>query len=265
MWKMTRAVLAKLPLITMLTGFAYCAGVEFRLSYWRAIGLPLMASDRPFAEMLREGLLGLIFAFAQVLKIYSIWSWIVGAALLFGFATFAFRRAESRALNWLRRKALTRRLRDGYEPSKASARFDVVDHFIDHADKVIQPSTSIVFLLGTAALAVLLPWAAVGERGTEQGLSALARYEDRYRQLRDGLVDVPIVAIRTYPSDAVVEAIPMDCQGDRCAAMTSSGPISLMKDRFLQESVARAVWDDTCRRAGGRGDAPSLHPLTAAP
>jgi len=254
MWKITRAVLAKLPLITMLTGFAYCAGAEFRMSYWRAIGLPLMASDRPFAELLREGLLGLISAFAQILNTYSIWSWIVGAALLFGFAAHAARWLESRALNWLRRKALTRRLRDGYEPSKASARFDALDHFIERADKVITPSTSIVFLLGVAALAVLLPWAAVGERGTERGQADMARYEARYRQLRDGLVDTSVVSIRTYPTDTVVEAIPMECQGDRCAAMTSNGPVSLMKDRFLQESVARAIWDDTCRKTVRQGD-----------
>lgn len=248
MGKIAKTLLGHLPVITIVTAFMYCAGVEFRINYWRAVGLPLMSSDRALAEVLREGFFGIVSTFAQILKVVNLWVWMLVGGVVYAIAFEVFPRIDNRLLNWLRRKGLARRLRSTYDPEKNSSRFDAIGRCIDRANSIIAPTGSILLTFYFACLIALLAWTDAGKRGAEQGRAMLRYHESLYRQLQDGLVDVSVVKIKALHGDAIVEAVPMSCLGDRCAAMYAGGPISVPKDRMVEESIIKAIWDETCRR-----------------
>lgn len=245
-WKMVRALSLRLPLVTVLTGLVYGAGVQYRIGYWHAIGLPLMSSDRPFAEMIYEGFFGYLFSFFRIIKPAYLIVGILGGALLFALVTDCRQRFERGFVEWLRRRAIARHLRGEYGSDRSPSAVDTASRLIDHADLVVGPSSSAILILCFAALVAMVPWLASGERGAEQGRAALKNAQARVRQLRDGLVDVSVVTLRTYPDDRIVRAIPLECEGNRCVAVTAEGPVSLPSDRFLQESIVKAEWPSAC-------------------
>jgi site-specific DNA-cytosine methylase len=79
----------------------------------------------------------------------------------------------------------------------------------------------------------------------------VAMYKERFKKLRDGLVDVTFVSVKRTEGEKLVRAIPMECRGERCAAMTADGPISLPKDSFGEESIARVELTDACYTEAG--------------
>ncbi|SEP09309.1 hypothetical protein SAMN02800692_3606 [Luteibacter sp. UNC138MFCol5.1] len=245
-----RALLLRLPHLTVATALAYGMGVEFRIRYWRAMGLPLMASDRPFAETVREGFLGFSVWFSRMLTVRNVTVAILGAAAVYALARFAWG-AFDRRLTELVAERRRNRLILGEDDRPIRPILRHLDALITHADAVVVPLSSAVIVVGLLFLSVLVPWTAVGDIGAEQGVSSLRAYEKRSHELRDGLVDIAAVSVRTLPGDVTVSAIPIECQGDRCAAMIEAGPISLPKDRFLEESVVKAVWGPDCLSEAG--------------
>jgi hypothetical protein len=245
-----KRIVVALPYLTFVTVILYVVGREFNIRYWRAVGLPFMATDRQFADMMFDGFVG-----------YFLW---VGSffgpkynpaltiVLVSVVVVAVYRGVE---LGVARAKT---KLMDGQgEPSKAplSPRvkgiFDEIEKSGGYFTKVSLALLMIPILVGMSALTPAVPLAAMGSKGFDVGMKDVARYESRIRQLRDGLVDVSVVSVKRVDNEPSVRAIPMECAGDRCAAMTSDGPISLPKDRFGEESVVRANLTESCFTAAG--------------
>jgi hypothetical protein len=245
-----KRVATALPYLTFLTVFLYLAGREFNAKYWRGVGLPLMATDRQFADMLYDGFLGyLLWAsslfgprFSPTLTIL-IFSAI--AAALYRVVQLGAARAGV-AIN--KRWGSTSSKPIG---PKAMGVLDEIEASGGYFTMISLTLLSIPILVGMTALAPALPTLALGGQGFVQGKKDIVLYEARLRQLRDGLVDVSIVSVKRGEGEKPSVAIPMECSGDRCAAMTQDGPISLPKDRFSEESVVRAEVTEACFSTAG--------------
>lgn len=257
-----KRVATALPYLTFLTVFLYLAGRQFDTKYWQAIGLPLMATDKQFADMLYDGFLGYILWAGSVLG--SKFDPTVSILILSIAVVTLYRLAQWGGDNVLK-MIEKRRLGSSREPLSPRVRA-----FLNELEKsggyfviVSLPLLSIPILVGMTALTPALPTLALGKQGFVQGKKDMALYESRLRQLRDGLVDVSVVAIERADGDKLTRVIPMECAGDRCAAMTSDGPVSVPKDRVGEESVVFAVVTDACFSQAGlerrRTEAPFHH------
>jgi len=245
-----KRIVSALPYVTFVTVILYVAGRQFNFEYWRAVGLPLMATDRQFADMLFDGFLG-----------YFIW---VGSLfgprfnptltiLLVSVIVVALYRGIEAGLSHASTKLKKRRRgmpRTFISPA-VKCLLSEVETLGSYFVKVALTLLAIPILLGTTALTPAFPLVTLGSKGVDVGRKDAARYEARSRQLRDGLVDVSIVNVTREEGEKPVRAIPMECAGDRCAAMTSDGPISLPKDRFGEEFVVRANLTEACFTAEG--------------
>jgi len=240
---------ASLPYLTFLTVILYLAGREFNSKYWRGIGLPLMATDRQFADMLYDGFLGYVLWVSSFLgpKFNPVLTIMIVSVVVV---------AVYRGIEWGVAYAMNRLSARREDPSIAPMSPRVIG-ILDEIDKSGGYFTSVALsllavqiLISMVALAPALTLLALGGEGLIQGRKDVVMYESKLRQLRDGLVDVSVVSVRRFEGDEPIRAIPMECAGDRCAAMTSDGPISLPKDRFGEESIVRADLTEACFTAG---------------
>lgn len=245
-----KRIVVALPYLTFVTVILYVAGREFDIKYWRAVGLPLMATDRQFADMLFDGFLGYLFWVSSFfgLKFNPILAIFLASIVMV---------AAFRAIEWLAARATAKLMERRSGPSKASLSpkvkglLDEIDKSGGYFTKVAMSLLTLPLLFWITALTPALPLLALGSKGIDVGKKDVALYEARIRQLRDGLVDVSVVSVKRVENEPPVRAIPMECAGDRCAAMTSEGPISLPKDRFVEESVVRANLTESCFTASG--------------
>ncbi|NID17228.1 hypothetical protein [Luteibacter yeojuensis] len=235
-----------LPYLTLLTAILYMAGREFNTNYWRSIGLPLMATEHSFADMLYDGFLGFFMWSGSLfgsrfdpLRTILVVSLIIVA--IYRLIEFVAEKAQRWAV---RHRANAQGPLIGPRVTKT---LDELTKWAGYFIAVYVPLLLIPVLVGITALTPILPSLGIGEEGWEEGRREFVRFEARVRQLRDGLVDVSVVDIRRADDGKPMPAIPIECAGDRCAAMTESGPVSLPKDRFGEERLVRsATWDESC-------------------
>jgi hypothetical protein len=239
-----KRVVTSLPYLSFLTAILYLAGRQFNASYWRGVGLPLMATDRQFADMLFDGFLGYLLWTGRFFgRTFS----PVAVALIISFVlTVVYR-----LLEWQLTRLKAKRVARGGEPSiglspRAERILDEIEKSGGYFSTISLALLAVPLLIGMIALAPGVPLLAFGGTGFDEGRKELASYEARFKQLRDGLVDVSVVKVKRLDGGESVRAIPMECAGDRCAAMTADGPVSLPKDRFGEESIVRADLTDAC-------------------
>lgn len=250
LFSVLKRVARGLPYLSFLTAVLYMAGTEFNTNYWRGMGLPLMATDHPFADMLYDGFLG-----------YFLWSSSVfgpNFSPLLATSIVSFVLAGMyRALEWGGERLTAKLAAKRADPSRpppdprVTRVLDEVAKLLGYFVTVAIALLMVPLLVGMTALTPTLPALALGSKGFEAGEKALARYEAKTRQLRDGLVDVSIVSIKRDDGKKAASAIPIECAGDRCAVVTEDGPISLPKDRLGEESVVRAIWTEACLSPAG--------------
>lgn len=244
-----KRAIRNLPYFTLLTGALYAAGQEFHSGYWRGVGLPLMSVDESVASLLYQGSIAYFLLLGEVLKFITKFV-VVGVLLLpvVGFALHFKDDFETRVNTML--FSQTNRAFSAFRERRLPSA-SIVDalssseRFTTNAMRYVAVSVAtLAAILMAFALAVL-----AGKQGFEQGRAAVRSGMAHLMEENDALVDVTVVDIRSLLNERIERAVPLTCAGDRCAAITSAGPISLPKDRFLGESVVKAVWDDTCRRA----------------
>lgn len=240
-----KRVVTSLPYISFLTAILYLAGRQFNASYWRGVGLPLMATDRQFADMLFDGFLGYLLWTG---RFFGLTSSPIIAALIMALVLTAIYRTIEVGLARFEARCVARGRDSAVAPlsPKLVRILDEIEKSGGYFVTIALALLAIPLLVGMTALAPGIPFLALGGEGFDQGRKEIASYEAKFRQLRDGLVDVSVVKIKRLDTEDAVRAIPMECAGDRCAAMTADGPVSLPKDRFGEESIARADLTEAC-------------------
>jgi hypothetical protein len=245
-----KRVATALPYLTFVTVLLYIAGREFNSNYWHGVGLPLMATDKQFADMLYDGFLGYILWTGSIFGLKTSPVLIIVIVSILGVLAYA-------GLEWgvdhVLIKVAARRKTSTKPPP--SPRAELIQEGLEknllrffHTTLVL---LALPLLFSLTVLTPAVPSVAFGRKGLDVGIKEAAHYEAEIRQLRDGLVDVTVVNVKLADDDKLARVVPMECRGDRCAAMTANGPISLPKDRFGEESVVRANLTDACFTAAG--------------
>jgi len=245
-----KRVLRDLPYFSLFTGAIYAAGRGYLSGYWSGVGLPLMDGYASVADVLYEGARAYFLLLANALD-------VVKLPVIFGILSLpliglAFHMQDrfKRHTESLVQQLLTPKLRAvkrKYGPAAESIAeaIDASEHYSAGVLRIARTALGVI-----AVILLAFTFANLANReGAIQGKGAVARRAAHLREIADGLVDVTVVRVRNPVDEHIEQGVPFSCEGDRCALMTAAGPISLPKDRFLEESVAKAVWDDTCQRA----------------
>jgi hypothetical protein len=234
---------ARIPILTVVTGYVYRAGGEYDSHYWRALGVPLMHDNRTFQDLLDSGFMAIALLCTEPFRGSSRWMWWgIGLCLFVALAWEGMVRLKRS--KWL--------LNLNLESEKTwlspawSRRKRAITRVMGRFFSIIQFPHFALTALSCAILIAFLPLLGVGREGTREGFRQATLYASLAKASKDRLTDVTIAVFRLTQDQAQGEGISMGCSPDRCALMTVDGPISVPKGQVLYETRLNALLPKSC-------------------
>jgi len=243
--ELAKQLILAVPGFTLLTAVMYASGREFDFEYWKECGLPLMASQHEFADTVYEGFLGFTSLLASFIgNAVAPAGVVLCVAFVGGFAPWALKLLERRVSAAIdARKA--RKAKSVVTPAETT---QVSIRDPDGIASAIERSADIGHIVGLGtfgALGVLLAPALlmlfIGAQGKYQAKASREHKIVQLDAVRKGSKGITVVKVRIPDSTSLAVAIPIGCQGERCAALAEDGPISLLKTDFIQESLTSGI------------------------
>ncbi|QDE40923.1 hypothetical protein FIV34_17740 [Luteibacter pinisoli] len=245
-----RKLLPQLPYLSLAIALLYIAGRQYNMSYWKGMGLPLMISSQSVADTVADGFVAwamLVFSWLPF-RVDPFWLILgvasVGAGLFFLVETLTRRGQQRRA--------------EGHRfppRTKASPAVDAVGEAIIRIIEIFPgfafPPVLVLFTFFGGLALVISPMKSIDALARKQSSVEATKYKASFTKLRDGLVDVSVARYRAAGDNTDALGIPMACTADRCAIMTTSGPVSLSKDKVTEEYLQAANLTSACYSEAG--------------
>jgi hypothetical protein len=246
-----KAAFLRVPFLILLTAITFACGHQFMHDYWDTLGLPLMSASSSVNDTLLNGYAGLLLWISPALH-----SGIDPTAIvILASAALVLSRLAARSVwvRMLRRRRVRRRLdsvmtRDRRKSFRRFARFA---HEYERFAKISLPALSAVVVLFSILFIITAPVGYAGKMGRQRAAKQLSQGRVDLQSLKDRLVDVSSVTY-TKPNGADVGmGVPLNCDSERCALLTTDGPLAIAKSRILDEYVERAELPPSCFTASG--------------
>ncbi|UPG93887.1 hypothetical protein [Luteibacter aegosomatissinici] len=234
-----RKLLPRLPYLSLAIALLYMAGRQYNVSYWKGMGLPLMIASQPVADTVADGFYAwalLVFSWFP-LAVDPLWLVICGPLIcagMFFFGETLTKRVERRRANGHRFPRRTKA-----PPIVQAAGGALIRIFEIFPGFAIPPILAIVTFIG-GLLIVISPMKSIDVIARKQSAAEAATYRHKLENISDGAAEVSVVRYQGGGDEKNALGIPMTCNTDRCSIMTSSGPVSLPKDKIVEEYLQAA-------------------------
>jgi hypothetical protein len=238
-FRAARRILSRLPYLSLAIALLYMAGRQYNVSYWKGIGLPFMNTRQPVADTVADGFYAwalLVFSWFP-LAFDPLWL-VVGGALictgLFYFGEALTKRAQHRRAGGHRFPR-----RSKVPPAVRATGEALVRIFEIFPSFAFPPMLAIITFIG-GLLLVISPMKSIDAIARKQSAVEAATYKRKLENISNGAAEVSVVRYRRGGDEKDALGIPMACNTDRCSVMTASGPVSLPKDKIVEEYLQAA-------------------------